>query len=128
MENVENIFEQATRSRLRFPYKGLISVEDLWDLNVQDLDKIFKTLNKSLKASEGESLLGTKNKIDTELDLQIAIVRRIVEVKLAEMAAREAEREKRQKRQKILEIVSEKQDEALKSRSIEDLTKMLNEL
>jgi hypothetical protein len=125
---MENIFERATRSRVRFPYKGSISVEDLWDLGVQDLDKIFKVLSKSLKASEGESLLGTKNKADTELDLQISIVRRIVEVKLAEMAAREAEREKKQKKQKILEIVAAKQDEALKSLSVEDLTKMLNDL
>jgi hypothetical protein len=123
-----DIFEQATRNRTRFSYKGSISVEDLWDLGVQDLDKIFKALNKNLKAAEGESLLGTKNKADTETDLQIAIVRRIVEVKLAEMAAREAEADRRVKRQKILRIMSTKQDEALQSRSIEDLAKMLDEL
>jgi hypothetical protein len=123
-----DIFEQATRNRLRFSYKGSVSVEDLWDLGVQDLDKIFKALNKNLKAAEGESLLGTKNKADTETDLQIAIVRRIVEVKLAEMAAREAEADRRVKRQKILRIMSTKQDEALQARSIEDLAKMLDEL
>jgi len=123
-----DIFEQATRNRLRFSYKGSVSVEDLWDLGVQDLDKIFKALNKSLKAAEGESLLGTKNKADTEIDLQIAIIRHIVEAKLAEMAAREAEADRRVKRQKILRIMSTKQDEALQSRSIEDLTKMLEEL
>jgi hypothetical protein len=117
MENGINIFEQATREGIRFPYKGLASVEDLWCLSVQELDKIFKVLSKSLKASEGESLLGVKAKADTDLDLQIAIVRRIVEVKLAEMAAREMEREKKQKKQKILEIMSTKQDEALKNLS-----------
>jgi hypothetical protein len=123
-----NIFEQATRNRIRFPYKGIASVEDLWDLNVQELDKIFKFLNKSLKTSEGESLLGTKNKADTDLELQIAIVRRIVEVKLAEMAARELEKEKKQKRQKIMEVIVAKQDEALQSLSEADLKKMLDEL
>ncbi|MCK9458789.1 MAG: hypothetical protein M0R80_04055 [Proteobacteria bacterium] len=123
-----NIFEQATRNRIRFPYKGIVSVEDLWDLSVQELDKIFKFLNKSLKTSEGESLLGTKNKADTDLELQIAIVRHIVEVKLAEMTARELEKEKKQKRQKIMGILVAKQDEALQSLSEADLKKMLDEL
>jgi hypothetical protein len=123
-----NIFELASRNKTRFAYKGSVSAEDLWDLGVQDLDKIFKALNKNLKAADGESLLGTKNKADTEIDLQIAIVRRIVEVKLAEMAAREAEADRRVKRQKILRIMSTKQDEALQARSIEDLAKMLDEL
>jgi hypothetical protein len=125
---MENIFERAAREKTRFPYKGMVSVEDIWDLNVQELDKIFKVLNARLKTLEGESLLGVKAKADTDLDLQIAIVRRIVEVKLAEMAARELEREKKQKKQKILEILSTKQDEALKSLSPEALQKMLEDL
>ena len=40
----ENIFEYATKNRLRFPYKGSQSVEDLWALSVEELDKLFKTL------------------------------------------------------------------------------------
>ena len=123
-----NIFEQAAREGIRFPYKGIVSVEDLWDLSVQELDKIFKVLNARIKTLEGESLLGTKNKADTDLDLQIAIVRHIVEVKLAEMALREMEKEKKQKRQKIMGILVAKQDEALQSLSEADLKKMLDEL
>ena len=42
----ENIFEMATRNKYRFPYKGMISVEDLWDLNQTQLDSIYKALNK----------------------------------------------------------------------------------
>ena len=42
-----NIFEAATRYKYRFPFKGMISVEDLWDLKLQDLDSVFKLLNKS---------------------------------------------------------------------------------
>lgn len=41
-----NIFEAATRYKYRFPFKGMISVEDLWDLKLQDLDSVFKLLNK----------------------------------------------------------------------------------
>jgi hypothetical protein len=123
-----SIFELASRMKTRFAYKGSLSVEDLWDLSVQELDRIFKALNAKLKVCKEESLLGPKGVENTELDIQVAIVRRIVEVKLAEAAANELEAEKKIKRQKILSILAEKQEGALASKSEEDLKKMLEEL
>jgi len=125
---VENIFEYATRNKVRFPFKGMISVEDLWDLSLPNLDSIYKTLNKQVKQSEEESLLNTKSNIDTELEVQIAIVKHIVSVKLAEQEAREKARTKREQKQKIMSIIAAKQDEALQNSSIDDLKKMLDEL
>ena len=39
-------FELATKEKYRFPFKGMIGVEDLWDLDVNQLDSVFKALNK----------------------------------------------------------------------------------
>ena len=125
---VENIFEYATREALRFPYKGMQSVEDLWQLSVKELDSIYKTLNKQVKQSEEESLLTTKSNIDTELEVQIAIVKHIVSVKLAEKEAAEKASAKKVQKQKIMSIIATKQDEALQNSSIDDLKKMLDEL
>jgi hypothetical protein len=125
---VGNIFELASRMKLRFSYKGMLSVEDIWDLSVQELDRIFKVLNAKLKVCKEESLLGSKSSENTELDLQVAIVRYIVEVKLAEAAARKMEAEKIAKRQKILAILAEKQEGVLASKTEEELTKMLEDL
>ena len=123
-----NIFEYATREALRFPYKGSQSVEDLWQLSVRELDSIYKTLNKQVKQSEEESLLSTKSNIDTELEVQIAIVKHIVSVKLAEKESAEKASAKKAQKQKIMSIIATKQDEALQNSSIDDLKKMLDEL
>ena len=46
----ENLFEMATRSKLRFPStKGELSVEDLWDLSDKDLDVVYKNLKLNLQ-------------------------------------------------------------------------------
>ena len=118
-----NIFEYATREALRFPYKGMQSVEDLWQLSVKELDSIYKTLNKQVKQSEEESLLATKSNVDTELEVQIAIVKHIVSVKLAEKEAAEKASVKKAQKQKIMSIIATKQDEALQNSSIDDLKK-----
>ena len=125
---VENIFEFASRNKIRFPFKGMISVEDLWDLSLTNLDSIYKTLNKQVKQSEEESLLSTKASVDTELEVQIAIVKHIVSVKLAEKEDAEKASAKKAQKQKIMSIIATKQDEALQNSSIDDLKKMLDEL
>ena len=125
---MEKMFEYATRNKVRFPFKGLISVEDLWDLSLTNLDSIYKTLNKQVKQSEEESLLNTKTTVDKELDVQIAVVKHIVAVKLSEQEAREKASAKKAQKQKIMAIIASKQDEALQNSSVEDLQKMLDEL
>ena len=123
-----NIFEYAARNKVRFPFKGLISVEDLWDLSVTNLDFVYKTLNKQMKQAEEESLLATKTSVDTELEVQIAIVKHIVSVKLEEQKAREEAAAKKARQQKIMSIIATKEDEALQNSSVDDLKKMLDDL
>lgn len=125
---VKNIFEYATRNKVRFSFRGLISVEDLWDLSLTNLDSIYKELNKQSKQSEEESLLNIKTQEDELLNVQIEIVKYIVYVKLAEKEAREKATAKKAQKQKIMSIIAAKQDEALQNSSIDDLKKMLDEL
>lgn len=125
---VENIFEYATRNKVRFSFRGLISVEDLWDLSLTNLDSIYKELNKQSKQSEEESLLNIKTQEDELLNVQIEIVKYIVSVKLAEKEAREKASAKKAQKQKIMSIIAAKQDEELQNSSIDDLQKMLDEL
>jgi hypothetical protein len=122
------MFEKAVRMKLRFNYKGLCSVEDLWDLPVTALDSIYKELNKKAKTEKEDSLLDKRTKADDLLDLQIGIVKHIVKTKLKEQEDRENAAMKREKKQKLLSIMAEKQDKALYDMPLEDLEKMVNDL
>lgn len=124
----KNLFEIATRNRYRFNYKGVMTVEDLWSLRVEDLDAIFKMLNRQKKTADEDSLLATKSAEDQDLANKIDIVRYIVSVKLAEAADRVSAAEKKAQRDKIMEIVAKKKDKALEDMGIDDLMKKLEEL
>lgn len=122
------MFEQAVRGKYRWSYKGSLSVEDLWDLSLRQLDEIFKALSREVRAASEESLLDTESAEDKVLRDKIAIVRYIVGVKLAEReAARSAAANKEQK-EKLLGILSEKQDAQLRDLSPEELQQMIANL
>lgn len=126
--NTTNIFELATRNKFRFPYKGLISVEDLWDLGAVQLDTIFKTLNRDVKQTQEASLMCTKSTEDAELLTKIEIVKYIFNAKQAEEDARKTAAANAEKRRHILDILAQKQEDSLHNMSEADLRKMLDEL
>ncbi|MDB6475690.1 hypothetical protein PMN51_18785 [Blautia wexlerae] len=120
--------EKAVKGKYRFPYKGQIAVEDLYDLPLGALDTVFKTLNAEVKKTDEESLLQTKSEEDDILSTKIEIVKYIFNEKLEEKKNRQEAAERKEKKQKIMQIIATKQDEALRNASVEDLQKMLDEL
>lgn len=128
MEKTINLFEMATRQKFRFPFKGMISVEDLWDLSVQNLDTVFKALNAESKQAKEESLLAVKSDADTILDAKIEIVKHIVGVKQAEALQRQQAAANREQIRKLQDLIADKQDAELKDKSIEELQAMLKAL
>ena len=123
-----DIFKTATKEKYRFPYKGMISVEDLWDLNLAQLDGIYKSLNAQKKTAEEDSLLGQHTKEDQTLQNKIEIVKDIFSEKQAEKEAVKRRIENAEEKRRIMEIIASKEDAALKEKSIDDLKKMLSEL
>lgn len=126
--DANKMFEVAVRNKFRYPYKGVIATEDLWDLPVQQLDGIFKTLKSQEKKAQEESLLDTRTPEDEALKTKIDIIRYIVTVKLDEAKQAEHAKENRDQKQKILGILAEKQDADLRSKTPEELQAMLNQL
>lgn len=125
MEN--NIFEYAVRNKLRFPYKGTISTEDLWDLPVTELDKIYKVINKKNKANEEESLLSTSS-VDMDTLVSIDIIKYIVNYKLKKKEENEQAKKRAEDRQFIMNIVEKKRKQSLEDKTEEELLEMLKNM
>lgn len=125
---ITKLFITATKNKYRYPYKGLISTEDLWDLSPQALDGIFKEINTQLKKSGEESLLQTEDKGATMLKNKIEIIKYILNDKLNEQTQREQAIVNAAKRQRIMEVIASKEDAALNELSVDELRKMIDEL
>lgn len=122
-----NLFEIASREKYRFPYKGLISVEDLWDLTLPQLDGVYKALSKEVK-TQGEDSLMAEAITDKKLSNMIEIVKYIFSVKQQEADARKTASENKKKRERIAEVLAQKEDEALHNMSTDELKKLMTDL
>lgn len=124
---MSDLFKVASKKKYRFTYKGVVTVEDLWDLSVEELDKIYKSLKSKQKAEAEESLLATTSKEDKELNNKIEIVKIVVADKLEARERATKSAEKRAKNQRILEIMADKADAELKAKSLDELRAMLDD-
>lgn len=123
------MFEAASRLKLRFDYKGQCSVEDLWDIPLVKLDSMYQKLAAEKRAVvNAESLLTPKTVETTDLDLKLAVLRRIVEVRLAEQAAKDNARERAERKRELYALIADKQKEELRGKSLEDLQALVNAL
>ena len=124
----ENLFEMATRSKLRFPStKGELSVEDLWDLSDKDLDVVYKNLKDQEVKSSEESLLDDAN-VDPKLTAAIGIVRYIFTTKRKEKLTEKERINKKLTQKKYIDALSKKQDEAIEKMSEAELRAMIDSL
>lgn len=132
MNTIATLFEMASQMKFRYPYKGMVTTEDLWDLKTTELDVVYRNLNKELNALDGDSLIATKSADEgvkaNELRNKIEIVKYIFnskqqEAELHRMAAANAA-----EKQKILGVLADMEDNALRNMSKEDLLKRLAEL
>lgn len=122
MEN----FKLASQQKLRFQTnKGLLSVEQLWDLSLEDLDTLAISLETEHKESGKKSFLvktSPKNKITK---LRFDVVLDVLNTKVEEIQAAQEATEIKEHNKKIIALIAEKKDEVLKGKSIKQLEAML---
>jgi hypothetical protein len=129
-----NIFEQASKLKLRFAsQKGLLSVEDLWDLPLTSdkgasLNGVAKAANKEANDSAEEDFVSVAKTANTEATLKLEVAKHIIAIRMEEADARKKAAENKAKKETILAAIANKQNEQINSASLEDLNKMLESL
>lgn len=121
-------FEKATRQKLRFATnKGNISTEDLWDLPLVPLDAIAQSLHKQVNEGSSVSFIDAPNTSqEFRLNkLKFEVVKRVIEVRLADKERAEKAAATKAQKQRIMELIDKKKDEGLAEKSVEELQAML---
>lgn len=123
------MYKKAAQLKLRFQSdRGSLTTEDLLDLTVNQLDKIYKHYNKKIKESEEDSLLTIRKSSDSELQLRIDIIKDVVADKITEADKAKVKAVNRLRKNQLMDLIARKQDEALGEKSVEELMKELDEL
>lgn len=122
------IYKAASKLKLRFQTtKGTLSIEQLWGLSLAELDALAVSLEQAYKDSKSKSFLDKKTEKDKIIKLRFDIALDVLNTKVEEKDAAKKKAEDKEHDQKILSLIKEKQDEALKGKSIKELEKMLKD-
>ena len=126
------MYKQAAMLKLLFETpKGLLTAEQLFDLSMTDLSTTIKKVNALLKKEQTTDnelpFLEGVDTSETQNSLRFKILKDVYLTKKEARDQAALDYEKKQRNQRIAEIIAKKKDEALESKSIEELEKMLKE-
>lgn len=123
-----NVFREASRLKLRFnTSKGLLSTEQLWDLPQSTLATAIKNVKKALKKDDDDDLafLDDTKVINKEDQIAFDVLKEVYQTKKSEMEAIKDKAETKAHNEKIMALIAEKQEESLKSKSLDELQSLL---
>lgn len=124
------MFKKAVKEKLRFKtVKGMIGVEDLFDLPLKSADKfnlneIAKTIYSELKSESEVDFVGTSSTEDTTNNLKLEVVKEIIKDKKEEVESKEISLANKTHNEKIDELIRKKKEAELENLDIETLMKM----
>ena len=125
------LFQKAIILKVRFniscieKMSGTCDTEDLYDLELPQLDTLAKTLNKAVKEQTEESFIGKKTKSNKLVELQLEIVKKVIEHKLAKEEREKNAAARRKQNQLVMGIVQDKENKALYDKSIDELKEII---
>ena len=127
------MYKIASRKKLRIQTnRGMLSVEQLWDLSKEDIGELAKSIRKRINDQKGVTgdseldFLKTSAQTEETIDeLTFRILKDIYQTKQAEEDKAHRRAAARENNRKILELIAKKQDQELENKSIEELEKML---
>lgn len=130
-----NIFEQATREKLRFKTaKGLLTVEQLWDLPLSDGELNLYQIASELvidvqdKPEKALSFFKKDNVKNALAELRFNIVKYIVTSKVTEIEEKTNEAAKKSEIEELNKLIAAKEFESKANLSLEELKALKEKL
>jgi hypothetical protein len=124
---MNEIFLLATRTALRFDIRGNISTEQLWSIPKDELIPYEESLQTSLEkfGKSTRRTAGRKTKAQETLELQLAVVSAVLDIKIAEETESKEAAKNKAHNESIMALIADKQQDELKGKSVEELKAML---
>jgi hypothetical protein len=120
------MYKQAAQQKLRFATsRGSLSVEQLFDLPISELDTLAVALDESYKNSKGKSFVEKRTSKDKTIKLQFDIVLDVLNTKVDERDTLKDAAAIKQHNNKIIELIASKKDKEMEGLSIKELEAML---
>ena len=126
---MDELWIECIKHKYRWNYRGLINVEDLFDLTLKELDGIYRKLKKEFEDLGGDSLIDDEDTpFKKELENKLSILKFVFKIKQDEIDERRRKIENLEEKQKIMRIIEDKQNKELSDKSIEELNELLDKL
>lgn len=125
----KNNFLRASKKKLRFKSsKGVIGVEDLWDLSLENLDTLAVAVNKEIQSSSGESFIGKQTRASSDNILRLDLLKEVIALKLAEKEARVQRADNKAREETLKALLEQKKIEKLAGMSEAEIAAELEKL
>lgn len=125
----EILIQKAVRKKLRFTtLKGEVSVEDLFDLTLADLNEVAKHYNREVKEVEEEDFLKETSVANTDVLLRFNIAVYVLNIKKQEKEDQIKSLENKEAKDKLLSALSRKQDRAMEEMSEAEIQEAIAKL
>ena len=120
---------QVLRQRTRFQStRGPLASEDLFHLPLEELDEMYRKISRELKEQAEESLLAKKSPLQGTLELKQQVLKLVITDLLEEAEDKKNAKEVVAKRRYFDELIAKKRADGLAELSLEELTKMRQDL
>jgi D-ribose pyranose/furanose isomerase RbsD len=124
-----DIFMKATKQKVRWnTTKGVLSVEDVWDLSLEQLNAEAIKLNKEIKEMGEENFLDDTPSVSPVMKLRFDVVIAIMEHKKELKLASETRAKNKAEKEKLLRLLEQREDEEMAEMPKEEILKRLGDI
>ena len=124
--SLETLLVKAARKQWRFAStKGHLTFEDLWQMKLEDLDRIAVALDEKIQKGGRKSFITKRTESMSEEQGMFDLVTYVIETKMAEADAAKARAAKASQKQFMQDLLQRKRIASLENLTTEEIEKQL---